>query len=114
MATVSNLHINQASDFSTTVTLYVSDNPEVVMDLTGYTASAQIRKSYDSCIYTDMTTEFISPRTLGQITVSLTNDQTTSLDWGRYVWDLVITDSDGIKTRVVEGLAIIEPSVTRS
>ena len=45
--------------------------------------------------------------------MSLTDVQTGALNEGRYVYDLVITDSGGDKTRVVEGIATIKPSVTR-
>lgn len=112
MATISNLFINQGTDFSTIVTLNGAD--DLPLDLTGYTALSQIRKSFDSSTYTDMSTAFIDPRSSGQIQLSLTNTQTTSLEWGRYVWDLVITDDSGTKTRVVEGIAMISPSVSRN
>ena len=60
-----------------------------------------------------LTVAFVSPRTSGQITLSLTDVQTGALNEGRYVYDLVITDAGGEKTRVVEGIATIKPSVTR-
>ena len=39
--------------------------------------------------------------------------QTTSLESGRYVYDVLITASGGAKTRVVEGQVTVNPSVTR-
>jgi len=39
--------------------------------------------------------------------------QTAALESGRYVYDLVITDASGGKTRVVEGIATVNPSVSR-
>ena len=48
-----------------------------------------------------------------QITISLTDTQTAALESGRYVYDLVITDASGSKTRVVEGIATVSPSVSR-
>ena len=38
---------------------------------------------------------------------------TTALSPGRYVYDLVVTSGAGLKTRVVEGQAIVTPGVTR-
>jgi hypothetical protein len=61
---------------------------------------------------TTFTSTFETPRT-GQITISLTDTQTAALEDGRYVYDLVITDSSGSKTRVVEGIATVNPSVSR-
>ena len=112
MATLSNLFIDQDSDFSTTITIAGSD--DVVLDLTGYTALAQMRKSYSSTTATSFTTTFDSDRTTGKLTLSLTDVQTGALSSGRYVYDVVIIASGGDKTRVVEGIATINPSVSRS
>tara|TARA_B100001175_G_C19452844_1_gene612245 strand:+ start:409 stop:744 length:336 start_codon:yes stop_codon:yes gene_type:complete len=111
MATISNLFIDQDADFTTTVT--VNDSTGSALDLTGYTASAMIRKSYKSTTSTAFTVAFESPRTLGQVTLSLTDTQTGALGAGRYVYDLVIITSGGDKTRVVEGIVTIKPSVSR-
>ena len=111
MATISNLFIDQGADFTTTVT--INDSTGSALDLTGYTALAMIRKTYQSATSTTFTSIFDSDRTSGQITISLTDTQTAALEDGRYVYDLVITDSSGTKTRVVEGIATINPSVSR-
>ena len=50
----------------------------------------------------------------GQVTLTLSDTVTTGLDAGRYVYDLNITSSGGVTTRVVEGQAIVTPGVTRS
>ena len=112
MATISNIFIDQGADFSTTVT--ISDSSNSALDLTGYTALAQVRKTYESTTSTAFDATFASDRTTGQITISLTDTQTSALDYGRYVWDLLITDAVGSKTRVVEGIATVSPSVSRS
>ena len=111
MATISNLFIDQDADFTTTVT--VNDSTGSALDLTNYTALAMIRKTYQSSTATTFTSSFVSPRTTGQITISLTDTQTAALESGRYVYDLVITDASGNKTRVVEGTATVNPSVSR-
>ena len=111
MATISNIFIDQDADFTTTVT--INDSAGTALDLTGYTALAMIRKTYQSTTATTFTSTFVSPRTSGQITISLTDTQTATLEAGRYVYDMVITDSSGNKTRVVEGIATVNPSVSR-
>ena len=111
MATISNLFIDQDADFTTTVT--INDSNGSALDLTSYTALAMIRKTYQSTSATTFTSTFASDRTTGQITISLTDTQTSALESGRYVYDLVITDSAGTKTRVVEGIATVNPSVSR-
>ena len=111
MATISNLFINQDTDFSTTVT--VNDSSGSALNLTSYTALAMIRKTYQSTTATTFTSTFAADRTTGQITISLTYAQTALLEDGRYVYDLVVTDNSGIKTRVVEGIATVTPGVSR-
>ena len=112
MATISNIFINQHADFSTTVT--ISDSNGSALDLTSYTALAQVRKTYESTSATSFTATFDSDRTTGKITLSLTGTQTAALESGRYVYDLLITGVSGDKTRVVEGIATVNPSVSRS
>ena len=111
MATISNLFINQDTDFSTTVTVNYSSGS--ALNLTSYTALAMIRKTYQSTTATTFTSTFAADRTTGQITISLTDAQTALLEDGRYVYDLVVTDNSGIKTRVVEGIATVTPGVSR-
>ena len=111
MATISNLFIDQDADFTTTVT--INDSAGSALDLTNYTALAMIRKTYASSTSTTFTSTFASDRTTGQITISLTDTQTAALESGRYVYDLIITDASGTKTRVVEGIATVNPSVSR-
>ena len=111
MATISNLFIDQNADFTTTVT--INDSTGSALDLTHYTALAMIRKTYQSSTATIFTSAFFSPRKTCQITISLTDTQTAALEQGRYVYDVVITDASGSKTRVVEGIATVTPSVSR-
>jgi hypothetical protein len=43
----------------------------------------------------------------------LSAEDTLSLKEGRYVYDILITDNDGIKTRVIEGMVLVREGVTR-
>ena len=110
MASISNIFIDQGADFTTTVT--VSDANGDAVSLSGYSVAAQIRKSHLSSTSTAFTAS-ISNASAGEITISLTDSQTTSLEAGRYVYDVLITASGGTKTRVVEGQVTVNPSVTR-
>ena len=110
MASISNIFIDQGADFTTTVT--VTDSNGDAVRLAGYSAAAQIRKSYSSSTSTAFTTS-ISNASGGEITITLTDTQTASLEAGRYLYDVLITASGGDKTRVVEGQVTVNPSVTR-
>lgn len=110
MAIIANIFIDQGTDYE--VTIDVTDTSDNIIDLTGYSASAQIRKTYGSTTIAETFGTSITAST-GKVTLSLTDTQTTGLKAGRYVYDLVITDGSGAKTRVIEGQAIITPGVTR-
>jgi hypothetical protein len=111
MGAKANIVIDQGADFSTTVT--VTDDSNAAVDLTGYTARGQIRKHYTSTTAVDFTINFGSPRSEGQVELSLTNSQTGSMEAGRYVYDAEIIAQSGVVTRLVEGIATVTPQVTR-
>ena len=82
------------------------------MNLAGYSASSQIRKSYYSTTANSFTST-ITSNANGEITLSMTAANTANLTAGRYLYDLLITAPDTTKTRVVEGIITVLPSVTR-
>jgi len=108
---VSNIVINSGTNFSQSFTLESSDTNSA-LDLTGYTVSAQMRKYAGSSTAITFTTSIDSPETLGKILISLDSSQTTNLKPGRYVYDIVITQSN-LKTRVIEGMVLVREGVTR-
>ncbi len=109
MATIQNLYIDQGTTYSLSIT--VSDQNGDVKDLTDYTVRGQLRKSYYSSTSTSFTASATSP-TDGEITISLTATQTSALKAGRYVYDIEI-ESDEETLRVLEGIVVINPEVTR-
>jgi len=111
MAAVSNFYIDQGADFSTIISL--TDSNGDVLNLSGYTALAQIRKTYGSTTIAGTFTTVLSADS-GQLTMSLTDVATTAMTSGRYVYDVLLTDGSGDKTRVLEGQAILTPGVSRS
>ena len=111
MASISNIFIDQGATFTTTLT--INDSTGSALDLTNFTAIAQIRKSPSSSTSTAFTVACVSPRTTVQITISLTDSHTTALEAGRYNYDVLITSGASVKTRVVEGIATVNPSVSR-
>lgn len=110
MAAVKNLYIDQGADFNAEITIY--DDNNAPWDLNGYTGEAKIRKSYYSSTSVDFTVSFPVTRTTGTVILDLTSAQTSSLEQGRYLYDVVLTNSSGKKTRVIEGIVNINPGVT--
>ena len=109
---VSNLIVNSGADFNQSFTLD-SANTNSPFDLTGYTVESQMRKWSGSSTATSFTSTIASPPTSGEILLRLTSTQTTSLKPGRYVYDVIITDTSGVKSRVIEGMILVTEGVTR-
>jgi hypothetical protein len=110
MAIYANLSIDQGTSYSTFIT--VSDAAGQIVDLTSYTTSGQIRKTYSSSTFTAFTAS-ITNATGGEIKISLTAAQTAALKPGRYVYDVIVTSPTGDVSRVVEGQVDINAYVTR-
>jgi hypothetical protein len=110
VAAFTELLIEQGASFSTTIN--VSDSAGAAINLYGYTASSQMRKSYYATSNT-IISAVVTGNANGEITLSMTSANTANLTPGRSVFDLLITAPSGIKTRVVEGIIVISPGVTR-
>ena len=112
MASILNQNIDQGSTYSKQITVYENDGT-TIQNLTGYTATSQLRRNYTSTAYTTILATIQTPATGGVIVISLTAVQTAALKSGRYVYDLQITAADSTVTRVIEGVITIRPEVTK-
>ena len=108
MAGITNIVIDQGTTFDLTINVTADDGSPT--DLTDYTISSQIRKSYYTSTYTAFTTGKVN--LTGEITLSLTPAQTSALKAGRYVYDVEMASSDET-VRVIEGIVTVTPEVTR-
>lgn len=109
MATKANLKIDQGTDYLTSVTL--TDDAGVAISLSGYTGAGQIRKYYTSTTAVDF--DVTVEANTGTVTLQLTSDQTNTMEAGRYVYDVELTDSANVVSRVLEGIVTVTPGVTR-
>jgi len=115
MATVRNILIDQNADFSEQFT--AKEDTGTVIDLTGKTVSAKLRKSFGSSTATTFSCTTVSA-TDGTYTIALTDTQTAygTLERGRYVYDVITTLDAAPNTiqRIQQGVATVSPSVTRA
>lgn len=109
MALKANIVIDQGTDFSTSINV-TNDDGDIV-DLTGYTAAAQMRKHYTSSNSHNFTTSISAGQ--GIVTISMTANTTAAITAGRYVYDCELTSSSNAVTRLVEGVVTVTPQVTR-
>jgi hypothetical protein len=110
---VSNLVINTGTTFEQTFTLEGSDSSTPI-DLTDYTFESQMRKHPGSSSATEFSVVIINPPTAGRLLIGLTTSQTYSLKPGRYVYDVLATNTIENKTsRVIEGMVLVREGVTK-
>lgn len=108
MSTKINIVIDQAASFymESDLTDRASNGP---LDITGYSAQAQLRKSYQSNTAVDFTTTL----TTGVVSIALAANTTALIEAGRYVYDIRLISSNNV-VRVIEGLATVTPATSRS
>jgi hypothetical protein len=106
---VANITIPGGADFQQTFFLEsVANTP---LNLTGYTGYAKLKKSSASLNTSAAFVVSFPNRTDGNINISLASSITSKLRPGRYCYD-VLLDSGTLKTRVVEGSALVTAGIT--
>ena len=112
MSAKANLLIEQGTDFTTSLT--VNDSGGSPVNLTGYTGAGQIRKHYSSNTATTIAVSFASDRSTGVLTLTVGRSLTGNMSYGRYVYDVELTNSSNTRSRLVEGIVTVTPEVTRT
>lgn len=110
MATVANIFIDQGSDYSNIITVASTNGSP--LDLTGYSAASQLRKSYSSSTAYNFTSSIYNA-VQGKVRIQLSAEQSEAIPPGRYLYDLEVTSPSGGKKRVVEGIVTVLPQITK-
>lgn len=111
MAQYTDIIIDQGSTYSGKIPVIGSN--KLAVDLTGYSARGQIRRSYQSLTSISFSTSIDDP-TSGVIFINLTPAQTAALKAGRYVFDVEIYNANSSDViRVCEGQAEVTPRATK-
>lgn len=119
MADYEDFTIDQGADVA--IELHLQETDGSKKDLTAHSASAKMKRSYNSVDADDIvtfTTAITDPPEDGILVLALTNAETDALNpRNRYVYDVELSfdDSDGntIIERILEGKIKVTPSVTR-
>lgn len=107
------LFLEQGASFNTSIT--IDDVYGQAYNLQNFSANSQIRKSYYSSNATAIFSTTVNGE-LGQISLSLTRNQTANITPGRYVYDILIysnTDAANNTIRILEGIINVTPRVSR-
>lgn len=110
MVAYAELYIDQGATFNNTLTL-TDDVTSANINLTSYSVSAAIKKSYYTTNASANLLCTISDAQNGSITIALSAANTALLKAGRYVYDLKITNGSTV-SRIMEGTVFVNPRVT--
>ena len=105
------LTVDQGATFETTLDLIADDGTSI--NVTNYVFSGQIRKSYYSSNPTANIVITVTNAANGNVQMSLNAATTANIKSGRYVYDVKMTDTANVVTRIVEGIITITPQVTQ-
>ena len=109
-AGIYNFTLNQGATFTRQMTVGENNSP---LNLTGHTAAMQLRSTYDSSTVALSMTAAVINATQGILSISATATATAALEEGIYVYDLELTTSAGVVTRLLQGQVTVSPEVTR-
>jgi len=97
VAIKANIVIDQGATYSTSID--VTDEDGAVVNLTGFTGAAQLRKHYTSTAQTAFTVSITA--NTGVVSLSLSANVTNNIAAGRYVYDCELTDTAGTVSRLI-------------
>lgn len=100
------IYIDQGDNFNKIVTL--RDSEGEIIDLTGFTFSANLRQYYNSTKDYSLVVEVYGATTNGQLRLTMTNTATSLLTSPRYVYSVRAIAGSTI-IRVLDGQALITP-----
>ena len=104
-----NVTVQRRADYS--VLLQFKDSTGAVIDLTGYTVAAQVWDKGRTTKSADFGVAYTN-RTNGQVTISLTDDQTATFTASELYYDVLVTDTAGIKSYYLEGVIFVSEGYT--
>jgi hypothetical protein len=93
--------------------LPVGANGPLPVNLTGYSASMQIRPyALSTTIFYDASSDIVLGGLFGTITLTIDATDTEGFTWWQGVYDLLMTSAGGQVTRLLSGTVTISPGVT--
>jgi hypothetical protein len=103
-----NISLQRRADYN--VTLQFKDSTGTAIDLTGWTVAAQAWNQSRVKKYADLSVAYTN-RSTGTVSISLTDEQTATLPNEAW-YDVLLTDTAGIKEYYLEGIIFVSEGYT--
>ena len=111
MSGYQDLFLNQGEDFNTQITL--DDNTGAAYNLVGFSVYSEAKTSYYTSNAALVFTSTLYNAANGIIQLSANNATSANVSARqKLVYDVILTDPTGLKTRVLEGQIYVTPGVT--
>lgn len=104
------LYIDQGIDFY--VDLEVFDDLGEPLDISGSEVSSSMRKVYSSTAFGEFDVT-VGSKSNNSIELSLDSAVTDTIVPGKYQYDVMMTSTEGVRTKVIEGILFVVPTMTR-
>lgn len=106
------LFIDKGSDFSTSIDI-TDDSTNEPQDLIGYTVISGIKRSLVAAnVYAYFTCATDPANSAGMISISMTAANTANLKVGTYFFDVLTISDIGERSRLIEGVVHVTPSIS--
>jgi len=112
MASYVELYMDQGATFNNTINL-TDDLTNAKVNISGYTVRSQMRRSYYSANATANIVCTITDAANGTVLMSLAAANTSNIKAGRYLFDVETVSSQGVTSRILEGIITVTPEITR-
>lgn len=103
-----NLSVQRRADFA--LALQFKDSTNAAINLTGWTAYAQVWNEGRTTKYADFAVTYTN-RANGQISIALTDTQTTSFPSEAY-YDVLLENPSGLREYYLEGIVFVSEGYT--
>lgn len=103
-----NITLQRRADYS--VTLQFKDSNNAVINLTGWTAAAQVWNQNRTTKYADFTVTYTN-RSTGTIEIALSDTDTATFPNEAY-YDVLLTNPSGLKEYYLEGILYVSEGYT--
>jgi len=103
-----NITLQRRADYS--VTLQFKDSNNAVINLTGWTAAAQVWNQNRTTKYADFTVTY-TDRSTGTIEIALSDTDTATFPYEAY-YDVLLTNPSGLKEYYLEGIIYVSEGYT--
>ena len=112
MAVYTEIYLDQGTTFNKVITVRDA-NTNALLNVSGSTVTGQIRKSFYSSNASGNLTCTVTDAGNGEITLTMTAANTSNIKDGKYLFDVKAVDANNVTSRILEGIMIITPQVTR-